>query len=95
MATYITQLILPSGSKEIQCESDEYILDAALKNRIKLPYTCKVGICGTCVAQLEKGTVNQEEQGILDQEEIAAGSVLLCGAYPTDHCVICSHGRVW
>jgi ferredoxin len=94
MAIYTIQIILPSGTKEIQCASDEYILDAALKNRIKLPYSCKAGVCGTCTAQLEKGRVNQEEQEILDEEEIASGSVQVCVAYPTDHCVIRSHARV-
>lgn len=94
MTTYTIQLILPTGTKEIQCEGDESILDAALKNKIKLPYSCRAGVCGTCTAQLEKGTVNQDEQQILDEEEIASGSVQLCVAYPTEHCVIRSHARV-
>jgi 2Fe-2S type ferredoxin len=94
MTTYTIQIVLPSGTQEIQCASDEYILDAALKNRIKLPYSCKAGVCGTCTAQLEKGSVNQDEQEILDEEEIALGSVQVCVAYPTAHCVIRSHVRV-
>lgn len=91
MASYTVTLITPSGTKTIQCPDDEYILEIAEQNKIKLPSSCRAGICGTCTGKLVKGTINQDDQGILEDDQIAAGYVQICVAYATSDCTIETH----
>ena len=52
-----------AGGKEItiQCKKSEYILDAGLEAGLELPYTCRAGICGACVAKVVAGEVDQSD----------------------------------
>jgi ferredoxin len=91
VATYTVTLLTPSGTKAIQCPDNETILDVAERNKIKLPYSCRAGVCGTCTGKLAKGTVDQQDQSILEDDQIAAGYVQVCVSYPTSDCTIETH----
>ncbi len=72
----------------ITCGADEFVLDAALAAGMKIPFTCREGLCGTCKCKLVSGEVDMKHQGGIRPKEIAAGKFLPCCSRPLSDLVI-------
>ena len=86
---YSITLRSPDGEENvIQCEDDQYILEAAEDAGMDLPSSCRAGACSSCLAKVLEGSVNNDEQSFLDDDQLEEGWSLICVATPTSDCVI-------
>ncbi len=79
-----------SGEFEFDCEQDETLLYAALRQGLTLPYECATGTCGTCRARVKEGETRHEwidAPGLsyVNQEK---NELLMCRATPLGDCTL-------
>ncbi|MFZ6052985.1 2Fe-2S iron-sulfur cluster-binding protein [Halocola ammonii] len=59
------------------------ILTEALDQGADAPYSCRGGVCTTCMAKLVEGTVKMDSNFALTDQEIEDGYILACQSHPT------------
>lgn len=79
-----------SSDHEFTVEPGEPILEAALRQGLSLPYGCRNGTCGSCMAKVVEGEPFYPDgpPPALTDEDIAAGRVLLCQAQTDEDLVV-------
>lgn len=88
LQTREVKIILKGKTHEISVKAGTTIMDAALDEKIKLPYVCMDGICGTCKAQKSAGDVYMRKGHILTPQEIENNVVLPCICKPLTNNVV-------
>ena len=79
-------VINTTEGKQFETQSDQSILDAALKSNLVFEYSCKNGQCGVCKATLLKGDIVelQAQLALTDEERRDAKILTCCTAAVTD-----------
>ncbi|RYE53258.1 MAG: 2Fe-2S iron-sulfur cluster binding domain-containing protein, partial [Sphingobacteriales bacterium] len=83
--TYSIVLHFKGEIHHLQVPYPKRILEVALENKIKLPYSCSGGVCSTCTATCINGKVRMDYNEVLTDEEIARGRVLVCTGHPLEN----------
>jgi len=79
----LVTLKLDGGARRLEMSYyGNTILDAALESGIDAPYSCKNGMCSTCLARVTAGRVEMDVNYSLSAAEVAKGYVLTCQARP-------------
>jgi ferredoxin-NADP reductase len=60
------------------CRGDQTLLDAAREAGVYVPYSCEAGICGSCKVRITQGQVTGQNDGGLEDSEMAQGWTLAC-----------------
>jgi ring-1,2-phenylacetyl-CoA epoxidase subunit PaaE len=81
------ELLLDKIPYSFSLKAGETILDAALKQKIKMPYSCRNGMCSSCTSQLTAGEVYMHYNQVLTDKEMANGRILTCTAHPVSKVV--------
>lgn len=63
-------------------KNHQTVLEAAQAHGIELPYSCKAGVCSTCVCKVVEGEVEMDRNFALEDYELARGFVLACQSRP-------------
>ena len=81
-------VILDGRAVDTRMSPETSVLDAALRVRSELPFSCKGGMCATCKGRIEEGQVRMDKNYALVDSEVEAGFVLTCQAHPVSDKVV-------
>nr|WP_330220754.1 2Fe-2S iron-sulfur cluster-binding protein [Phormidium ambiguum] len=77
------------SGKEINCTSEQFILEVAEAEGLDVPSSCRSGNCGTCKQKLLSGEVEYEgEPNALSDSEKEQGFILTCISHPVGRIAI-------
>jgi len=78
-----------ASGKQVSCDEEETLLDAAEQAGVSLASGCRMGSCGVCKQPIKSGEVDYEvEPKGLDERDRAEGHVLTCIAKPIGKVVL-------
>ena len=81
-------VILDGRAVVTRMSAQTSVLDAALRVRSELPFSCKGGMCASCKGRIEEGQVRMIKNYALIDSEIEAGYVLTCQSHPVSDKVV-------
>jgi ferredoxin len=93
LGTHHVTFVTPQGQVEADVRDDEYLLEAATRAGLELPFMCLQGWCTTCAGKLLRGKVDQSEARRVYPQDEAAGFVLLCSAFARSDLVVLTHQK--
>ena len=79
---------LTKSAVTIDCAPNQFVLDAGVAAGLRLPSSCRKGLCGTCKTKLISGKVDMKHGGGIRQREIDQGLFLPCCSKPLSDLVM-------
>jgi ring-1,2-phenylacetyl-CoA epoxidase subunit PaaE len=84
---------IDGSRRTFRVHEGEHVIDAAIGAGIRLPYSCKGGMCCTCRAMLVEGEVVMDRNFSLQDWEMEAGFVLTCQSRPLTPRIVLDYDR--
>ncbi|NCX56801.1 MAG: CDP-6-deoxy-delta-3,4-glucoseen reductase, partial [Burkholderiaceae bacterium] len=81
------QITIKNSGKTFSANSDETVLEAAMRQGIHLPYGCKNGACGSCKGKVESGCVSHgdhNEKALSGEEALNSMALFCCAKAESD-----------
>jgi len=75
------EVLLDDEELSITADKKLTLLDNVLKQDLDAPYSCKGGVCCSCICRVVEGEANMPVNNMLTDSEINEGLVLACQAY--------------
>jgi ferredoxin len=78
--------------QRFEVEPGEIVLDAAMRQDVDIPYSCRSGTCRTCLSKVLSGRIEHEEEYaddlMISPGEVAEGLRLLCSSLALEDSVV-------
>lgn len=74
--------ILNGKEQTFEIRRELPILESLLQNNLDVSYSCRGGVCSSCLAVITEGNAEMTKNQILSEEEINKGYILTCQAHP-------------
>ncbi|MEP2682013.1 MAG: 2Fe-2S iron-sulfur cluster-binding protein [Sulfitobacter sp.] len=75
-------VIIDGARRSFTMQKGQSVLEAALENGQEAPFSCKAGVCSTCMGKVLEGEVEMLSNHALEDYEVERGYVLTCQSYP-------------
>jgi len=73
--------LVDDEEETIEVSTEKTLLDAAIEADIDAPYSCKGGVCCSCICRVVEGEVNMKDNEMLTEDEKEEGLILSCISY--------------
>ena len=84
--------IRTADGQSFEVEPGEIVLDAAMRQGVDIPYSCRSGTCRTCLSKVLSGRIEHEEEYadelMIGPAEVAEGFRLLCSSLALENSVV-------
>ncbi|MFP7298831.1 PDR/VanB family oxidoreductase [Neobacillus niacini] len=67
-----------TNGKSVHVSMEKTLLEALLEEGIKIPYSCKVGCCGTCELKVEEGEIAHFDSFLSEEQKNKHNVILAC-----------------
>lgn len=84
MTSYDIKLRFQGEEYDLTIPYNKTVLDVGLEHKIKLPYSCRSGMCSTCISQCTAGSVRMDYNEVLTDREVENGRCLICVSHPLE-----------
>jgi ferredoxin-NADP reductase len=71
-------VVLERSKLEVEVAVGQTILEALIERGVDVPYSCKVGVCGTCETRIVSGTADHRDSILSERERAENATLMIC-----------------
>ena len=81
-------ITLKQSGKHLEVPAERTLLDVLHENGIDVPYSCRVGGCGTCEVKVAEGEIDHYDTFLTEEQQHSHRSILCCVSRGTGNLVL-------